>query len=159
MSGHFVYVYRHKNGIPFYVGYGIDPMRAASHAEGSHNEKLKRLIDKNDYSLEIAGPFDNEATGRAVETGLISAFRATPSIGDKLVNRDPGGSGHRFRPYGVPNKFAARLSEPPLDLRETERRAGGPIFAVLESAPELDAFEIRGRRAKIAFRQDGLQKT
>jgi hypothetical protein len=137
MSGHFVYMYRHKNGIPFYVGYGIDPKRAASHAEGSHNKELKRLVDENKYILEIAGPFDSEATGRAVETALISAFRLTPSIGGKLVNKDPGGSAHRFRPYGLPYEFVDRLSEPPLNAKEIEMLAGGPILAVYVSAEDF----------------------
>lgn len=37
--------------------------------------------------------------------------------------------------------------------------SGGFIVPVdSRSAPGLDAFKLRGRRAKIAFRQDGLQK-
>ena len=135
MSGHFVYIYRHRAGNPFYVGYGMDPKRAASHVEGTHNTDLGKLIEKDQYSLEIAGPFDNAETGRAVETALISAFRL-----DGLVNKDPGTSDHRFRPYGLPTEFASRFAGERLgkrDLKQIEAKAGGPILVVYVNEKEI----------------------
>lgn len=131
MSAHFVYMYRHKNGIPFYVGYGMDPKRAASHAEGSHNKALEMLLKNDKYLLEIAGPFGDEATGRAVETALISSYRLT------LVNIHRGELRHRFRPYGVPYKFADRLSEPSLDIKAIKKKSGGPVLAVYVNSKDF----------------------
>jgi hypothetical protein len=116
--GHYVYLYRDERGRPRYVGYGKAQTRASVHLTRSHNRALAAFIAKGKYNLEIAGPFGSEAAGRAVETALISALKPD-------LNVDPGQTRWRFRPLGVPERFADRLLLPPL-LREEflKRRAG-----------------------------------
>jgi hypothetical protein len=114
---HFVYLYRDVKRRPRYVGYGADAERAFSHLLGTHNEGLEELIESGSLSLEIAGPFDDENTARAVETALISCLAPTANIAR-------GEARHRFRPLGVPEAFAARFAEPPLQRDELLRRAG-----------------------------------
>lgn len=109
--GHFVYLFRDKQGRCKYVGYGISYRRATSHLSGSHNKGLNRFLRDGDYTLEIAGPFATKETGRAVETSLISVLNPD-------FNRDPGETRWRFRPLGVPKKYANRLTLPPLGRKE-----------------------------------------
>jgi hypothetical protein len=104
---HFVYLYRHKDGRPIYVGYGKDPSRAIFHVSGSHNERLNTYLEAGEYDLSIAGPFCSEEIGRTVETVLISTLQPECNI-------DPGPSLWRFRPIGVPGTFVHRPGLLPL---------------------------------------------
>lgn len=101
----YVYLYRDKQGRPKYVGYGERIDRASVHLIKSHNPKLAAFVEEeSNFTIEIAGPFETEALGRAVETSLISALN--PSF-----NENRGPSQFRFRPLGVPTEYASRLSE------------------------------------------------
>lgn len=104
---HYVYLYRDTKGRAKYVGYGRSHGRASGHQAKTHNQGLEQLISTGNYSIEIAGPFLNEEAGRAVETALISVL-------DPECNKDPGPTRWRFRPLGVPESFADRLSLPSL---------------------------------------------
>lgn len=102
---HYVYLYRDERGKPQYIGYGKHIDRASAHLSNSHNAKLTAFMEKeSNFTIEIVGPFENEAIGLAVETTLISALN--PSF-----NENKGPSEFRFRPLGVPIEYAPRLSE------------------------------------------------
>lgn len=107
---YFVYLYRHKDGRPMYVGYGKDPSRALFHVSGSHNDSLNNFLNSGEFDLSIAGPFGTEEMGRAIETALISTLRPECNIA-------PGPSNWQFRPIGVPGKFVHRPGLPPM-MRE-----------------------------------------
>lgn len=128
---HFVYIYRDTKHHPHYVGYGKHSDRATSHLSGSHNTALRRLIRKGQHTLEIAGPFENESVARAVETAMISAL-------NPCCNVDPGQERWRFRPLGVPEKFAERLTMPPLTRRSFLRGVPGSILFVCISNQNFD---------------------
>src|SRR5262245_4855336 len=98
---HYVYLYRDKQGTVKYVGYGRGSSRAISHTNISHNSRLKTFLDKKNYTLEIAGPFDSKPIGTALETALISALKPE-------YNVVQGSTRYRFRPLGVPQRFVAR---------------------------------------------------
>jgi hypothetical protein len=108
---HYVYLYRDDFGRVCYVGYGRRVQRASSHLLGSHNDELNRFLLEQKYRIEIAGPFESEQTGRAVETAMISALKPK-------FNVDPGANKWRFRPLGVPLDYAERLVERELVLRD-----------------------------------------
>ena len=108
---HFVYLYRDRNGKPHYVGYGEDSRRALSHMAKTHNLKLEALLHDQNFKLEIAGPFDSKETALAVEAALISALAPKANIAR-------GNANHRFRPIGVPSRFAKRFVMPPLSREE-----------------------------------------
>jgi hypothetical protein len=107
----FVYLYRDEQGRARYVGYGREAARASSHLLESHNARLNQFLEARKYKLEIAGPFESERMGRAVETALISALKPD-------LNIDPGQSRWRFRPFGIPLHYAERLAERELDRRD-----------------------------------------
>lgn len=108
---HFVYLYRDRRNIVRYVGYGRSHVRAASHQSGSHSAAVDKLIAIGGYTLEIAGPFGSAESGRMVESALISSIKPD-------LNRSPGETRWRFRPFGVPAMFAARLDAPELELAD-----------------------------------------
>lgn len=112
---HYVYLYRDLGGRVMYVGYGKAETRAASHLSGTHSRRLGAFLRRRDYTLEIAGPFSSESAGRAVESALISAL--WPAF-----NAAPGDSRWQFRPLGVPEAFASRLTEIPLVRKDFCRR-------------------------------------
>lgn len=109
--GHYVYIYRDHKGKARYVGYGEKVSRPTSHLSGSHNQALTSFLQADQYHLEIAGPFDDKEMALAVETALISAMQPD-------CNLDPGQERWRFRPLGVPEKFANRLTLAPLTQRD-----------------------------------------
>ncbi len=133
--GHFVYLYRDQKGNPRYVGYGENSDRALSHMTQTHNVALEQLLQNSPFTLEIAGPFDSPETARSVETALISALE--PS-----ANSAQGQTQHRFRPIGVPLRFAAQFSLPPLsrdELMAPLQRLDSPcFFAVLIQQADFD---------------------
>lgn len=104
---HFVYLYRDHTGKPCYVGYGENSRRALSHMAETHNLELESLLKGNKFKLEIAGPFDNEQTARAVETALISALNPNANIALGEIT-------HRFCPLGVALQWSQRWEMPPL---------------------------------------------
>lgn len=108
-AGHYVYIYYERDKAR-YVGYGHHAVRATTHQVLSHNSALNDFIATGQYRVEIAGPFDTEIAGRAVETALISALKPD-------LNVDPGQARWRFRPLGVPLAFADRITEPALELQ------------------------------------------
>lgn len=131
------YVYRYIDGRDRvrYVGYGRDTERATSHLAGSHNERLNAFLKARQYRIEIAGPFDDEQTGRAVETALISALKPE-------FNTDPGPSRWRFRPLGVPLRYADRLVEPELHFEDFVSVQGSSptpvLFVIVTSVDFVD---------------------
>jgi len=72
---HFVYIYRGKGGKARYVGRGRLVKRATVHLHLSHNPKLRAFVQKQRFSLQIAGPYGSKTVESAVETALISALR------------------------------------------------------------------------------------
>lgn len=131
---YFVYLYLDERERVRYVGYGRETARASSHLAGSHNEGLDRFLAARKYRLEIAGPFDSEETGRAVETALISALKPD-------LNVDPGQSRWRFRPLGVPLVYADRLSEvelTPRDFLAVQGTNPVPILFVIVSTLDFE---------------------
>ena len=122
---HYVYIYRDCKGAVQYVGYGRDEKRASSHVVSSHNGNLNVFLGKGQYTIDIAGPFGSEEMGRAVETGLISAM--CPKC-----NKCDGSSKWRFRPLGIPDKFAGRIEEPALKRKDFfSRKLGLPKAPIL----------------------------
>jgi hypothetical protein len=107
--GHYVYLYRDNRERVRYVGYGKTHWRASSHLTGSHNGQMSRFLKAREYRIEIAGPFETETTGRAIETALISALKPN-------LNVSQGEDRWRFRPLGVPEEFATRQVKPELCL-------------------------------------------
>ena len=81
-SEHYVYIYREKNGIPFYIGRGMRTGRAVSHTgPQAHNDALKeRLYTNQDYFIEISGPFGTELAAAQIESALISAIKSIPGV-------------------------------------------------------------------------------
>jgi hypothetical protein len=108
---HFVYIYRDERSKARYVGYGRSTARAVSHTAGSHNAGLNTFLAKQQFLVQIAGPYESEAAGRAVETALISALEPD-------LNIDPGQSRWRFRPLGIPVKYADRGTQGDLLLQD-----------------------------------------
>jgi len=132
VTGHYVYMYRDAKGSVAYVGYGAQAARASQHQSGSHNAALEALLDGDRYSIEIAGPFDSEEMARAVETALVAVVK--PSC-----NVDPGQTRWRFRPLGVPERFADRLLLAPLDRPALRRMQSAlPMLLVRISAKPFD---------------------
>lgn len=131
----FVYLYFDERERVRYIGYGRETDRASSHLVGSHSEGLNHFLAARKYRLEIAGPFDSEETGRAVETALISALKPD-------LNIDPGQSRWRFRPVGVPLAYAERPTEPELllpDFLALQGAEPAPILFVIVSALDLES--------------------
>jgi hypothetical protein len=62
---------------------------------------LRSFATKGKVSVEICGPFRSADDALSVETALISAHRPD-------LNVNPGRTVWRFRPLGVPKKFADR---------------------------------------------------
>jgi len=122
----YVYLYRNSKRQPKYVGYGRTPKRAESHLSESHNDPLNAFLADGNYTLEIAGPFGSEELARTIETVLISAL-------DPDYNRSLGPSMWRFRPLGVPTKYADRLCLDALraeDLLSAQGRSPQPLLLV-----------------------------
>jgi hypothetical protein len=124
---HFVYIYRDQRGKPLYVGYGRLAPRATSHLLGSHNAALNNSLVDQRFDLQIAGPYESEAVGRAVETALISVLQPD-------LNVDPGPSRWRFRPIGVPAAYAERWTQPELlrrDFIDAQGTRPAPVLFVI----------------------------
>jgi hypothetical protein len=143
--GQYVYLFRDAKRRPVYVGRGERIARAESHLAGTHNPGLESLISSGKFSVEAAGPYDDEHTARAVEAALISAMDGSPGF----ANAAPG-DGPRFAPLGVPARLAARLDEPQLSLGQLGRlvghRLGGGVLLVRLSSG--GAFTSDTARAK-----------
>lgn len=110
-SSFYVYIYKDKKQNIQYVGYGKNSKRATSHQSKTHNKPLEDLIKNGDYSVHIAGPYDDEVTARTVEAALISAI-------DPFCNKKQEKKEWRFRPIGVKPELTFRLTEPPLQLSD-----------------------------------------
>ncbi|MDB6021617.1 MAG: hypothetical protein JWQ04_1474 [Pedosphaera sp.] len=105
---HYVYLYRDERGKARYVGYGERVSRANSHLIRSHNPKLADFVSgQGKFTIEVAGPFGTQEIGRLIETAVMSAL-------DSDFNVAQGPSHARFRPLGVPDDYAERLSMPAL---------------------------------------------
>ena len=97
------------------------------------NDRLNEFLDAREYRIEIAGPFEDERTGRAVETALISTLNPE-------FNVDPGPSRWRFRPLGVPLEFADRQVEPELmlgDFLSAQGQAPAPVLFVIVTSVDF----------------------
>lgn len=141
-----VYVYRRIDGTIVYVGRGLTPNQAQSHAGGSHNTALSELVATGEYELEIAGPYHPYEVAMEVEAAMISAL-TRPGKHD-LLNRVPG-TGHRFAPLGVPTELAERPLLPPLTVSEVGELTGGALIvrntfgqALEPGRPRLDPMRI-----------------
>ena len=108
---HFVYIYRDASGKACYIGYGQSNAEAFENMAQTHNKRLRELVNSKTLTLEIAGPFDSQATALAVETALLSAI-----VPGAISAR--GQTIHRFRPLGVPPQFAQRFAL--FDLMSTD---------------------------------------
>lgn len=131
---HYVYLYRDLKKKPRYVGYGKTTGRAVKHLSLSHNDNLNAFLQSQDFTLEIAGPFNDEQMARGVETALISALQPDCNI-------DPGQALWRFRPLGVPEIFAERLSLPALrkaDFSKLQRKEKAAFLFVKISEKDFD---------------------
>jgi hypothetical protein len=131
---HYVYLYIDERERVRYVGYGRETERATSRLAGSHNDGLNRFLVERKYRIEIAGPFVEEQTGKAVETALISALKPE-------FNIDRGQSRWRFRPLGVPDHLAERLVARELTLSEfltVQGSAPTPVLFVIVTDIDLD---------------------
>lgn len=130
---HYVYLYRDTRDRVQYVGYGRGTDRPTVHLVGSHNEGLNEFLRSRQYRLEIAGPFGDAQTGRAVETALISALKPECNISE-------GEARWRFRPLGVPLAFADRQVEPELlfeGILAAQGKDRGPVLFVIVSGVDL----------------------
>ena len=125
---HFVYIYRDASGKVCYIGYGQSSEAAFERMAQTYNKRLRELTNSKSLTLEIAGPFDSQATALAVESALFSAI---------LPGTVPGAEGargetiYRFRPLGVPPQFAERFAMAPLgrdDLIGVLDEANSPSF-------------------------------
>ena len=125
MSGkYYVYLYKDsKNGKIKYVGRGARITRATAHQLKSHNKELEAWLAKQTFKLEIAGPFENELTSKAVEAALISSHSPT-------YNKRQEASKFIFRPVGVPDKYVTRLQKPPLTRDELFKGSTTKIILV-----------------------------
>src|SRR6202035_1564862 len=117
--GQYVYLFRDAKRRPAYVGRGESIARAESHLAGTHNAGLQSLINSRKFSVEAAGPYDDEHMVRVVEAALISALDGLPGF----ANAAPG-DGPRSAPLGVPVHLASRLDEPRLSVEQLGRLAG-----------------------------------
>ena len=129
MAEHFVYLYRDRTGRPMYVGYGHTAQRAISHKGGSHNKELKTWLGREDFDLQIAGPYSSEQEAKVVEAALIS------SMAPKF-NRAPG-DGPKFAPVGVPPHLWERPQMKPLTLGQIGRMTGGALLVYLSPGKRL----------------------
>jgi len=111
----YVYVYRDSAQRVVYVGRGERLARAEAHVDGTHNPGLSAIIESGRFSVEAAGPYQDEAVASAVEAALISVLevQAVP----RLANQAPG-NGPRFAPLGVPVELADRLTLPALSIED-----------------------------------------
>jgi hypothetical protein len=116
-AGHYVYVYRDGRGKVRYVGYGSRLDRAVSR---NRSEPMREFLHQGKYTIEIAGPYGSKDVGLAVETALISLLQP-----DLNSSRAPGPSRFRFRPLGIPEPFAERLSAAPLTEADLARIGDG----------------------------------
>lgn len=129
---HFVYIYRDASGKVCYIGYGQSSEAAFARMADTHNKRLRELVNSKSLTLEIAGPFDSQATALAVESALFSAIM--PAIVPGADSSTEGARGqtiHRFRPLGVAPQFAERFAMAPLgrdDLIEVLDEANSPSF-------------------------------
>lgn len=133
--GHYVYVYKDVKGKVRYVGYGKGLGRPFSL---NHNNNVIEFW-KGKYTIEIAGPYGSEATGRAVETALISILHPD-------LNSSPGPTRLQFRPLGVPEAFAERLAAPPLseaDFTTINKGQACPLLFVRISDQDFEGDDAR----------------
>ncbi len=136
-----MYVYLSIDGKPKYVGYGESPTRALSHAEESHNDALREWLRKSKFSLNIAGPYRDEAEGKNVESALITSIR--PEFNKSL------GDGLKFVPLGVPPELGERPSLIPISVAEMGIRTEGVLIVYLspgeflkDGRPKFDPTDI-----------------
>lgn len=122
---HYVYLVRDLDDRIRYVGYGRRPSRATAHLYRSHNPDLGRFLRTRPYKIEIAGPFRTEEVGRAVEAAMISV------LGTEFNEKHDGNPEWRFRPLGVPDLYAERLLQRPLQKADFAKRSQrGPTLFV-----------------------------
>jgi hypothetical protein len=126
---HFVYLYRDRSGRPIYVGYGHSAQRAISHRGASHNKELKGWLAKDDFDLQLAGPYSSEQEAKAVEAALISSMQPR-------FNRTPG-DGPKFAPVGVPPHLWQRPQMKPLTLGQIGKITGGALLVYLSPGERL----------------------
>lgn len=123
MAEHYVYLYRAAGGAPKYVGYGHHLTRALSHAEHSHNERLREWLTHGRFDLTVAGPYRDEAEAKAVEAALISALGPEYNVAP--------GDGPRFVPVGVPPALAGRTALAALEEHELGVLTRGALVVYL----------------------------
>lgn len=142
-SEHFVYVYRNRNGKIFYVGKGKSATRTIT-SNRSHNPSLDKELKKDEYSIEISGPYGDDTIASAVETALIDCVPGIYNIAN-------GPGEFRFRPLGIPQSFAKRLDESRITKkRRSEIEKDGVIYTYVNMAIEtVDSrkFEANGRQS------------
>ncbi|MBX9720039.1 MAG: hypothetical protein K2X81_01485 [Candidatus Obscuribacterales bacterium] len=125
-DSHFVYLYRDLKGKPRYVGYGRTPARATDHLTRTHNKELARFLEKNEFTLEIAGPFHSRESGLSVETALMSVLHPDINIAE-------GHERWRFRALGIPESYSERSTKVPLKRNDFLESADSILFVLLNS--------------------------
>ena len=142
IPAHYVYIYRNEKNEPVYVGQGKSPNRALQHLNASHNERFESWLNKNKekpFAMpEIIGPLGDKNIADRIETAIISL------LGNSLFNANGGKSEYRFRPFGVPVKYASRTLE---TLQKNDFKAlvekYGPIIFV-----KISGKNFKGRKGK-----------
>lgn len=110
----FVYLWTDAKGRPLYVGKGTSNRALRADQPPPKDDDLAVVLrELPDHQVRVSGPYDSE-TALLVEAALISALRET---GASLRNIS-GGHGPKFRPPGVPNEKADRLTEAVLTASE-----------------------------------------
>lgn len=92
------------------------------------NPKLADFVlREKKFTIEVAGPFGAKEIGLLVETAVMSAL-------DSDFNVAKGQSHARFRPLGVPDDYAERLSMPALqrnDFIPVQKDSPMPVLFVI----------------------------
>ena len=121
----FTYIYRSPaNGKILYAGFATDITRVH---EIAHNKNVSENLGK--FEILISGPYRDEAEARNVEAALISAI-------DPEWN-EVQGTGHKFRPFGVPPELVIRRTEPDLGVSEIGKITGGAIIVLSQESAVL----------------------
>ena len=141
---HFVYIYRDKSGNPVYFGQGKHATRPTSHTGklGSHNKSFDAWLKSQagQHKVEVIGPLGNKVMADAIETALISACLPAQALKKSFFNVHKGNGDYRFRPYGVPDSYAARTTRT-LNLSELDairRRVKGTLMFVRINQKDFD---------------------
>jgi len=138
ISDYYVYVYKDLKGQIQYAGYGKKLDRPTSR---NRSDSMIEFLSKGKYMLEVAGPYGSKEIAISVETALISLLH--PPLNNIKA---PGPTRLQFRPLGIPEKFAERLSEPRLtehDFTTINQGKACPLLFVFISDKNFEGEDAR----------------